>query len=465
MNNLFNLTVTDFLDEMGSGKSVPGSGCGCAFHSLISAKMTITHIRLTAKMGSETFNQNDFKKLHNEIDLEVASLIDSFNKDYDLFQEYRHLCREIIKTNGKIVYQLERKRDLILIDATKTLLEIARASLRLAELAIAVFDKGYEAAKGESGLSMINLLGVVDGCFLIAYQNLGELTKVKTVKSILEELEFLNNESDRLQLKVEKRKKETMRKNMLRLEINTLLAQTKSMSYLNYENIEIISRKLQSLVWKHYVSTNKDSNLKSPLEIFDPEEILNLVGYKVFMQESLGEHVDVNGVFETAGLLDTSKKFVAVSKKFGPEVRRFTLAHELGHILLNHSSDDLQQLHRDRPISKWANSSRLNKMEKQANKFAANLLMPKKIVLAVFEQYFGTSKFMITEASSFAMNRENTSVFKAECKDSFGLALILAKCEYYDGKAFYSMANYFKVSEITMAYRLDELNLVEFNKS
>lgn len=58
--------------------------------------------------------------------------------------------------------------------------------------------------------------------------------------------------------------------------------------------------------------------------------------------------------------------------------RRFTIAHEIGHLALGHVSPDRAQ-HREDPASNFS-SGALAPIEREANAFAAELLMPANVL-------------------------------------------------------------------------------------
>src|SRR5262245_23994360 len=86
-----------------------------------------------------------------------------------------------------------------------------------------------------------------------------------------------------------------------------------------------------------------------------------------------------NSSFEIAGLVDRSQRRIVVAQKFRIEWRRFTTAHEIGHWVLHPGLIH----HRDRPLEggERANRSR-PRQEQEADLFAAELLMPSKMVQA-----------------------------------------------------------------------------------
>ncbi len=95
-----------------------------------------------------------------------------------------------------------------------------------------------------------------------------------------------------------------------------------------------------------------------------------------------------------SGLLvvKNGKTAVGVNKKHHPNRQRFTIAHELGHYVLHHKygDDPKNDIHIDK---KWAYfrsdtaGHRLDEQERQANQFAAELLMPQKLVEEIIEKY------------------------------------------------------------------------------
>lgn len=97
--------------------------------------------------------------------------------------------------------------------------------------------------------------------------------------------------------------------------------------------------------------------------------------------------IDVEKIIELCGIqidydiIDESGKFDSEANKIlvnslEPDTRqRFTLAHELGHFVLNHQGVN----HRSDNSSVYSNEqSRLNEIA--ANQFAAELIMPKELV-------------------------------------------------------------------------------------
>ena len=76
----------------------------------------------------------------------------------------------------------------------------------------------------------------------------------------------------------------------------------------------------------------------------------------------------------------STKVVIGVNRSLSPEKKRFIIAHELGHYYLHAQEGKIMYAHRDK----------LNKnkeTEKDADYFAANLLMPEDIFKSSFEIY------------------------------------------------------------------------------
>jgi Zn-dependent peptidase ImmA (M78 family) len=115
-----------------------------------------------------------------------------------------------------------------------------------------------------------------------------------------------------------------------------------------------------------------------------------LIG-KLELSEERGFSVDVHKIAEIlniqiqedmyisdSGKYDSDKQIITINE-FEPEVRkRFTIAHELGHAVLEHPGVSL----RTELLDKYKDVV-LKGHEVMANKFAAELLMPRKLILEV----------------------------------------------------------------------------------
>lgn len=110
----------------------------------------------------------------------------------------------------------------------------------------------------------------------------------------------------------------------------------------------------------------------------DPIAVAEHLGCRVAVKEFSD---DLSGVLVRKG----DAVFIAVSSTDGPLRRRFTVAHECGHLALEHSGEifiDKQVINRRDGNSSLA----IDEQEIEANQFAASLLMPREEVVEHLNQ-------------------------------------------------------------------------------
>ncbi len=97
----------------------------------------------------------------------------------------------------------------------------------------------------------------------------------------------------------------------------------------------------------------------------DIEAVLKLYGIEV-LYENMN---DISGYIEKRG----DRWFVGVNAFNSKKRQRFTMAHELGHLCLH-----AEKMHGDRVEETiYFRTNLTNRMEKEANEFASNILIPK----------------------------------------------------------------------------------------
>lgn len=107
-----------------------------------------------------------------------------------------------------------------------------------------------------------------------------------------------------------------------------------------------------------------------------------------------------------------STRIIGVNQTHNPKRQRFTIAHELGHILLHHSSDTALTVDHAVRINFRDDVSSLatNEQEIEANAFAAALLMPQHFVesevLREYEAGVDPDRLARTLAKLFAVSDE-----------------------------------------------------------
>jgi hypothetical protein len=148
-------------------------------------------------------------------------------------------------------------------------------------------------------------------------------------------------------------------------------------------------------------------------------------------------------------------KGVVISEDQSLRAKRFTEAHEIGHLNLHpgeaHPRARSASIRLVRPAE-----------EREADCFASNLLMPAEIVIDEFNERFGTqlSVEMIDDDMAHALTGGRISPSQIRRFTTSQFAELLAKVTWYDHRHFDSLKDVFGVSGQAMAWRLSELRLV-----
>lgn len=224
---------------------------------------------------------------------------------------------------------------------------------------------------------------------------------------------------------------------------------------LPFEEIEKIVIRLQKKLWHERFKLWPGQESFSPILVLNPSKASQILGFNFEVVNSLGVYTDRAEQVVVAGLIDRSTNTIKISRDFDPAEQLFTAAHELGHAVLH---PDMPVMHRDRALD-GARVAR-DRIEQEADKFAAYFLLPSKLVRKSFVDRFLTPRFVLSEDTVFALNQSVDGKGKI-----FGsrraLSRKLASATQYNGHHFYSLAEFFGVTIEAMAIRLEELDLVE----
>jgi Zn-dependent peptidase ImmA (M78 family) len=158
------------------------------------------------------------------------------------------------------------------------------------------------------------------------------------------------------------------------------------------------------------------------------------------------------------GVLDRVSKTIQVSMSLPPTVRRFTGAHELGHLML-HKFRSL----RESPLGSdnWRSVNRPE--EQEANLFAAELLMPTRYLRKLFLSRFGSALYRDSLDDKTAFYCSGGGNFRASDFQNMTLlnmAKVIAEADSLwtaDSRPFTQI---FGVSVTAMAIQLMALGLV-----
>lgn len=168
------LPTKELLEEYGKGSHVPGSGSAAALSTLLAIEMMKTVCKITLK-------KPNYKNIHKYLEpflteLETRfkpQLLELFKKDIEVFH------RVIFYKNrkNKEPDEIKRKEYWIkeldkLKEATEIPMQICQICLELLESAVAIFDRGYNKVRGDSGVAISSLLSAASGSLFIILLNL-----------------------------------------------------------------------------------------------------------------------------------------------------------------------------------------------------------------------------------------------------------------------------------------------------
>lgn len=221
--------------------------------------------------------------------------------------------------------------------------------------------------------------------------------------------------------------------------------------------IESRARELLGEIWQ-YRERFFPMGVPNPIDMLRPEIAAEVLGFSYQHSGPLGTWGQGGDHFEIAGLLDRQRRHIAVSTNFEFAVSRFTAAHEIGHVALNHSG---LVMHRDRPVFQLEDHRR-DPFEQDADYFSACYLAPGKLVKEAFFQRFRIRPPLpLTDAIAFHLCGESGHALMAAGPSSLKFPAAVARATTFNGRPFVSLYKMFDISISAMAIRLRELGLVE----
>lgn len=225
------------------------------------------------------------------------------------------------------------------------------------------------------------------------------------------------------------------------------------------EEIEACATSIQEILHKNREKIWSRGIPDDEIKLLDPIVAIELLGYAVDYTNSLDQYSTAEKATEVAAIIDQSRKFLRISRKFNRNIQRFTAAHELGHAVMHNQS----RLHRDRPLDHpgTKNTGRAAE-EYEADKFATYFLMPERLVRKRFWNKFGTKSIVFNNEIILEFDPAVQSSLAKSNLSLREISTALAKCEYFKNRASPSLAAQFGVSIETMAIRFEELGLIEF---
>lgn len=467
--DLLGLSSQVLFEKFGKGEHIPGSGSATAFQGMLAAELLITVIKLTLD-EEHIKNYKDYVVELSAINEDLKNnLIPSLNSLFVIDSEQFNRVIELRRKRNK-VFQIDEKQKIIheleeaTILATHTPIQIAEICLEIGNHGIFCIKNAFQSARGDSSVAINICTAAISGAISIVDLNLLSISNVNKLNEFSNlRNKIYNDNLDLVQQSVEsslKLKDEAIKHIIITKDINTKLDDILANTNLTHDKIESETQWLQNYLWKERKYFFKGTKEIKPIGVLNPSKVLSkALGYQVGLADTLGIYDFEGDKFEVAGYIDKNKKIVKVSNGFSLETQNFTLAHELGHAILHRGI----VMHRDRPVD-GSTSVKRDKVELQADKFAAYFLMPRKLVIETFIDFFETKVFKINQEAVFKLNAGSIKALIDQCDNKRGLSRLVASTNFYGIKNFMPLYKIFKVSVETMAIRLEELDLIEFNK-
>lgn len=171
---LIKLPTDQLLTKFGSGGHKPGSGSAAALLGLVACKLVQTVVTLSAGRDQYQGVEAQLTLANQDITTGIEPiLLTAIQEDSDCFDRViktRRLRDEETDRNKKKA--LSEKALAELRTATEIPIRITETCLQLADRATVVFDLGFKAARGDSGVAISSALAGASGGLAIVYLNL-----------------------------------------------------------------------------------------------------------------------------------------------------------------------------------------------------------------------------------------------------------------------------------------------------
>jgi len=352
------MRADELLEAFGKGSHKPGSGSAAAFNGLECSVLLLTVIKLTLKQKAYIESHDALNEIKAKINKTIyPTLIELFQTDAEEFHKVISLRnkkknhkKNIIKLDLQRRIEIESKLIEAIKNATRIPIQIANLCIELAQYALQVYDIGWKAVRGDTGVAISNALSALAGCNYIISLNLLSVQGDDLDAMLMEtDLQRLNSEYTKLNSNA------YSKFNHLSTELETkynfqYFLKEKQVDKEEYRklqdtDIEKLANQILNELWD---KKNKLWKIKIPtkeINVINTKKVLENMGFQLFTEETLGvtdyEHHEIGGI------MNRELKVVLTSSLHKPVVKNFTAAHELGHVLLH--TDNI--LFRDVPLN------------------------------------------------------------------------------------------------------------------
>ena len=202
---LIKLPANELLDKFGSGGHKPGSGSAAALLGLVCCKLIQTVVTLSS-------GRDEYKGVSSQLTLANQSisenlepkLLSAVQEDSEQFDKVIVLRRQrdAAETGSNERRNLADRALNELRTSTEIPLNIAEMCLELAEQAILIFDIGFKAARGDSGVAISSALSGASGALSVVYLNLTSFKGGQWARDIRARADEITEKTQRLQLEL-----------------------------------------------------------------------------------------------------------------------------------------------------------------------------------------------------------------------------------------------------------------------
>jgi formiminotetrahydrofolate cyclodeaminase/Zn-dependent peptidase ImmA (M78 family) len=462
-DDLMEMPLRELLEKFAAGKHKPGSGSAAALLGLVSCALSRTVIALTVDRPAYAGSRMELEALSSEIKEKIQPMLqDAFVQDSVFFDRVISARKDRDIASDHAEWWRRSHRALSELDSASSIaLNIAQKCIRMTELAITVFDKGFRSAQGDSEVAIEAALSGAKGALSVVYLNLCSFRGEAHAKKTLDDAEELARIANAYQQELDKRMEQLRarainRNSKVSLNAPKLMLNNKKQERYSNEDLRQIVRNLHFELWNNRNQIWTDVDQLQPVNIIDPSTTFSLHGYDFEETVTLGQEVIDGERVEIAGYVDNEQKLAKVSRRFPPDVRRFTSAHELGHAFLHAE----KTLFRDRALDGGAVGLQHPQIEREADTFATFFLMPEVPVREIFSQIFENEVFGINKNTAFALGFQNLDAMRTELPTVRHVSARLATTRMYSGRPLRSLCEIFGVSQTAMAIRIEELSLI-----
>lgn len=166
--------TADLMASFGQGNHIPGSGSAAALTGLMAVELMRTVANISLKKETDSINKRRFNYVLESVEKSATRYTELFNTDIQTFHKVSY-HRRLRDRSAKGSQERESNKQAALSylrTATDIPIDTCDLSLSLVENAFMLFDHGYKAVRGDSGVAISNLLASAQGSLFITFLNL-----------------------------------------------------------------------------------------------------------------------------------------------------------------------------------------------------------------------------------------------------------------------------------------------------